>query len=347
LYDKVPDGLLKKWNGLSGNEVKTGQYLIVGWLKARKGNAMVSANNTITASSQLLSKEQSVIASKEQRAVPPEKGKITHNNSSQLTGAGNANNNNGNGVNPNNSNNAFLSEVIASENSSRNIHTASPPPDEDNDAFSVRLNKPKPVEIRKSLEKLSIPKEEKKTVPEKRDQRKKQDIRNDQETVQPQKPEKPDSFDIMLNRVTESARARSSSQQRLPTTSSQPASSAITQPARQDVETQAPQTAVQVDATSVTEPATAMAGEFEQQYEQQTNNGANVDSRKGAAGWFKSNVKPGSGRYYALCNDLPRGSIVKVINPLNKKSILVKVLDVIPQGAENYKLIIKISDAAM
>ncbi|NLR81649.1 LysM peptidoglycan-binding domain-containing protein [Chitinophaga eiseniae] len=84
--------------------------------------------------------------------------------------------------------------------------------------------------------------------------------------------------------------------------------------------------------------------DFEQLYEQQTNGGKKASSEKGPGTWFKSNAV---GKYYALHNTAPRGTIIKVTNPLNGKAVYAKVLDVIPQMKSNAGLIIKLSDSAM
>lgn len=84
--------------------------------------------------------------------------------------------------------------------------------------------------------------------------------------------------------------------------------------------------------------------DFEQLYMEQTNNGKKVSTEKGPGTWFKSNAV---NKYYALHNSAPRGTIIKVTNPLNGKSVYAKVLDVIPQLKPNAGLIIKLSDAAM
>ncbi len=84
---------------------------------------------------------------------------------------------------------------------------------------------------------------------------------------------------------------------------------------------------------------------FEVLYNQQTGNGKNVTSEKGPGGWFKSNASPG--KYYALHNTAPRGTIIKVTNPLNGRSIYAKVLEAIPQIKQNEGLIIKLSDSAL
>jgi len=84
---------------------------------------------------------------------------------------------------------------------------------------------------------------------------------------------------------------------------------------------------------------------FESLYNQQTNNGKNTSTEKGPGGWFKSNAAPG--KYYALHNTAQRGTIIKVTNPLNGKSIYAKVLESIPQIKQNAGLIIKLSDSAL
>lgn len=90
--------------------------------------------------------------------------------------------------------------------------------------------------------------------------------------------------------------------------------------------------------------AVSTSTDFEQLYEQQTNGGKKASTEKGPGTWFKSNAV---GKYYALHNTAPRGTIIKVTNPLNGKAVYAKVLDVIPQMKSNAGLIIKLSDSAM
>ncbi|MBV8250961.1 MAG: LysM peptidoglycan-binding domain-containing protein [Chitinophaga sp.] len=104
------------------------------------------------------------------------------------------------------------------------------------------------------------------------------------------------------------------------------------------------------DAPTTTAPkptrtpvAVATGENFEEVYNQQTSNGKKAAGEKGPGTWFKSNAV---GKYYALHNTAPRGTIIKVTNPLNGKSIYAKVLDVIPQMKANAGLIIKLSDSA-
>ncbi|MBO9727553.1 MAG: LysM peptidoglycan-binding domain-containing protein [Chitinophaga sp.] len=105
---------------------------------------------------------------------------------------------------------------------------------------------------------------------------------------------------------------------------------------------------VETVATPTPPPARPAAAnssaDFEQLYAEQTNNGKKTTSEKGPGTWFKSNAV---GKYYALHNTAPRGTIIKVTNPLNGKAVYAKVLDVIPQMKANAGLIIKLSDSAM
>ncbi|RAJ00317.1 LysM domain-containing protein [Chitinophaga skermanii] len=120
--------------------------------------------------------------------------------------------------------------------------------------------------------------------------------------------------------------------------------------------------AVKADATKAAEPvkkevtttvekvnATALGENetFEQVYLTQTAKGKNAATEKGPGSWFRSNAVANSGKYYALHNSAPRGTIIKVTNPLNGKFIYAKVLDVIPSLKPNANLIVKLSDGAM
>ena len=91
-------------------------------------------------------------------------------------------------------------------------------------------------------------------------------------------------------------------------------------------------------------PAAPSGSSFEQVYTQQTA-GKKVTTEKGPGSWFKSNA--GAGKYYALHNTAARGTIIKVTNPLNGRSIYAKVLEAIPQMKQNAGLIIKLSDSAI
>jgi hypothetical protein len=104
-------------------------------------------------------------------------------------------------------------------------------------------------------------------------------------------------------------------------------------------------TAGNTPSTPVSTPPPAPAsGSFEQIYAQQTA-GKKATVEKGPGSWFKSNA--GAGKYYALHNSAARGTIIKVTNPLNGRSIYAKVLEAIPQMKQNAGLIIKLSDSAI
>ncbi len=66
----------------------------------------------------------------------------------------------------------------------------------------------------------------------------------------------------------------------------------------------------------------------------------------GEAGIFKSTSGWDDGKYYCLHNAAAPGSIAKITNPINGKSIYAKVLDVIPDIKQNAGLIVRLSNAA-
>ena len=67
---------------------------------------------------------------------------------------------------------------------------------------------------------------------------------------------------------------------------------------------------------------------------------------KGTAGVFKSTSGWEDGKYYCLQNDASQGTIVKITNPANGKSVYAKVLDGMPDLKQNDNLTIRISNAA-
>ena len=68
-------------------------------------------------------------------------------------------------------------------------------------------------------------------------------------------------------------------------------------------------------------------------------------SASGVAGTFKSTSGWTDGKYYALMNGVPVGSIIRV-SGLNGKTIYAKVLGQLPEMKESNGLIIRISNAA-
>jgi LysM repeat protein len=69
-------------------------------------------------------------------------------------------------------------------------------------------------------------------------------------------------------------------------------------------------------------------------------------SMEGNAGIFKSTSGWGDGKYYALINNIPVGTIVKVSFSSTNKSIYAKVLGQLPEMKESQGLLLRISDAA-
>ena len=66
----------------------------------------------------------------------------------------------------------------------------------------------------------------------------------------------------------------------------------------------------------------------------------------GTAGIFKSTSGWRDGKYYALMNNVPVGTIIKIDHPLTRKSIYAKVLGQLPDMKESSGLAIRLSDAA-
>ncbi len=81
-------------------------------------------------------------------------------------------------------------------------------------------------------------------------------------------------------------------------------------------------------------------GYFKQQYEELGK------SITGNSGIFKSTSGWSDGKYYALVNNVAVGTIVKVNNPTNGKSVYAKVLGSLPEMKESIGLSARISDAA-
>ena len=69
-------------------------------------------------------------------------------------------------------------------------------------------------------------------------------------------------------------------------------------------------------------------------------------SASGQAGTFKSTSGWQDGKYYALFNNAPVGTIVKITCPDNNKTVYAKVLGTLPDMKESAGLTIRISNAA-
>jgi LysM repeat protein len=66
----------------------------------------------------------------------------------------------------------------------------------------------------------------------------------------------------------------------------------------------------------------------------------------GMAGIFKSTSGWQDGKYYALMNNVPVGTIIKVDHPVTRRSVYAKVLGQLPEMKESSGLAIRLSDAA-
>jgi LysM repeat protein len=86
-------------------------------------------------------------------------------------------------------------------------------------------------------------------------------------------------------------------------------------------------------------------GIFKPDYEQQIRN-KDVTSEKGEAGIFKSTSGWEDGKYYCLHNTSSPGTIIKITNSATGKSVYAKVLDMIPDMAQNNGILIRLSNAA-
>jgi hypothetical protein len=69
-------------------------------------------------------------------------------------------------------------------------------------------------------------------------------------------------------------------------------------------------------------------------------------SASGLAGVFKSTSGWQDGKYYALLNNAPVGTIIKIVSPATNKSVYAKVLGPLPDMKESAGLTIRISNAA-
>lgn len=81
-------------------------------------------------------------------------------------------------------------------------------------------------------------------------------------------------------------------------------------------------------------------GYFRQQY------GASGKANAGTAGIFKSTSGWQDGKYYALMNNVPIGTIIKIDHPVTRRSVYAKVLGQLPEMKESSGLAIRLSDAA-
>ena len=86
-------------------------------------------------------------------------------------------------------------------------------------------------------------------------------------------------------------------------------------------------------------------GVFKNLFESQAN-GAQRLAEEGSAGVFKSTSGWEDGKYYCLHNTAAAGTIIKITNKANGRSVYAKVLDIMPDLKQNTGLLIRISNAA-
>ncbi|HMK04795.1 MAG TPA: LysM peptidoglycan-binding domain-containing protein [Ferruginibacter sp.] len=86
-------------------------------------------------------------------------------------------------------------------------------------------------------------------------------------------------------------------------------------------------------------------GTFKNLFASQSSNGSTVNE-EGTAAAFKSTSGWNDGKYYCLHNTALPGTIIKITNKVNGKSVYAKVLDVIPDIKQNAGIVIRLSNAA-
>ncbi|MDE3249686.1 MAG: LysM peptidoglycan-binding domain-containing protein [Bacteroidota bacterium] len=84
----------------------------------------------------------------------------------------------------------------------------------------------------------------------------------------------------------------------------------------------------------------AKSSYFKSQYEE------SGKSMSGNAGLFKSASGWEDGKFYALVNNVPVGTIVRINNPISGRAVFAKVLGALPEMKESLGLVARISDAA-
>ncbi len=86
-------------------------------------------------------------------------------------------------------------------------------------------------------------------------------------------------------------------------------------------------------------------GIFKRLYDEQQVSKSPI-TESGLSGVFKSTSGWKDGKYYCFNNNAPAGTILKITNNTNGKSVYAKVLDIIPDIAQNEGLVLHISNAA-
>lgn len=100
---------------------------------------------------------------------------------------------------------------------------------------------------------------------------------------------------------------------------------------------------IQVPPTNIN---TSMIGFFEDAYINSIAGNVNLQNVSGYAASFKSTSGWQDKKYYALMNNIPSGTFIKIYNAANNTYIFAKVLGSLPEMKENDGLLIRISNAA-
>lgn len=87
------------------------------------------------------------------------------------------------------------------------------------------------------------------------------------------------------------------------------------------------------------------AGFFRSSYQAQSSGSNAFKSEMGSGGIFKSTSGWQDAKYYALMNNINPGTIVRITNINNNRTIFAKVLGELPPGKENEGLLIRISNS--
>lgn len=120
----------------------------------------------------------------------------------------------------------------------------------------------------------------------------------------------------------------------------QPAEKEVTKPIEEKVETKP------IEEKVEEKPVLSDQGYFKTHFEKQTRINPVTKNETVASGIFKTLSGWQDGKYYLLVDKIPAGTIVKVINPTNNKSVYAKVLGEMSGIRQNQGLDIRISNAA-
>jgi rare lipoprotein A (peptidoglycan hydrolase) len=86
-------------------------------------------------------------------------------------------------------------------------------------------------------------------------------------------------------------------------------------------------------------------GSFRNLYNEQARN-KKAENESGVAAVFKTTSGWQDGKYYCFHNAAAPGTIIKITNSVNGKSVYAKVLDAIPDIKQNSGLLLRVSNAA-